>query len=84
MYDLQNPAAVKVFTEELLNLHRGQGQDIMYREAGNCPTEEQYTQMVLDKTGGLFRLAVGLMQAFSENDTNFTPFVNNLALYFQV
>jgi len=84
VYDLHNPLAVKVFTEELLNLHRGQGQDIKWREASNCPTEEQYRQMVLDKTGGLFRLAVGLMQAFSDNKTDFTPFVNNLALYFQV
>jgi geranylgeranyl diphosphate synthase type 3 len=42
--------------------------------------------MVRDKTGGLFRLAVGLMQAFatSNNDTDFTPLVDNLALYFQI
>ena len=26
-----------------------------------CPSEEEYREMVLDKTGGLFRLAVGLM-----------------------
>ena len=53
-----------VFVQELLNLHRGQGQDILWREQCICPTEAQYRQMVLDKTGGLFRLAVGLMQAF--------------------
>jgi geranylgeranyl diphosphate synthase type 3 len=42
--------------------------------------------MVRDKTGGLFRLAVGLMQAFatSNSDTDFTPLVDNLALYFQI
>jgi geranylgeranyl diphosphate synthase type 3 len=84
VYDLQNPAAVKVFTEELLNLHRGQGQDILWRDRAQCPTEEQYRGMVLDKTGGLFRLAVGLMQAFSACATDFTPFVNQLAFYFQV
>lgn len=84
VYDLQNPAAVKVFTEELLNLHRGQGQDILWRDRSQCPTEEQYKRMVMDKTGGLFRLAVGLMQSFSDTTTDFTPFVNNLALYFQV
>lgn len=64
VYDLQNPLAVKVFTEELLNLHRGQGQDIHWRDHSRCPSEEQYKRMVLDKTGGLFRLAVGLMQSF--------------------
>mmetsp|Transcript_2166 Transcript_2166/g.5086 ORF Transcript_2166/g.5086 Transcript_2166/m.5086 type:complete len:173 (+) Transcript_2166:580-1098(+) len=42
--------------------------------------------MVKDKTGGLFRLAVRLMQAFasSHKDTDFAPLVNNLALYFQI
>lgn len=42
--------------------------------------------MILDKTGGLFRLAVGLMQSFatSHKETDFTPLVNNLGLYFQI
>jgi geranylgeranyl diphosphate synthase type 3 len=26
---------------ELLNLHRGQGQDILWRDTLQCPTEEQ-------------------------------------------
>ena len=46
--NLQCPEATKVFLEEMLNLHRGQGWDIMWREHGTCPTEEQYRQMVLD------------------------------------
>ena len=42
--------------------------------------------MVKDKTGGLFRLAVGLMQAFAttNSDTDFTSLVNNMSLYFQI
>lgn len=42
--------------------------------------------MVADKTGGLFRLAVGLMQAFATTNqhVDFTPLVNNLAVYFQI
>ena len=42
--------------------------------------------MVLDKTGGLFRLAVGLMQAFAtKNQTiNYAPLLNKLSLYFQI
>ncbi|KAH8054112.1 hypothetical protein JL720_14480 [Aureococcus anophagefferens] len=36
---------------ELLNLHRGQGQDILWRDSCRCPTEAEYTTMVLDKTG---------------------------------
>ena len=57
-----------------------------WRDDVRCPTEEQYLEMVKDKTGGLFRLAVGLMQAFAttNKDTDYTSLVNNLALYFQI
>jgi hypothetical protein len=40
-----------------------QGMDIHWRDTGQCPTLEQYEDMVCKKTGGLFRLSVGLMQA---------------------
>jgi geranylgeranyl diphosphate synthase type 3 len=75
---------LKIFIEELINLHRGQGKDIYWRDNNICPTEEQYKQMVsesntfhiiqsifirLIETGGLFRLAVRLMQSFSKNKT---------------
>jgi geranylgeranyl diphosphate synthase type 3 len=63
-HQLGSRRATDVFVSELLNLHRGQGQEIVWRDRVQCPTEAQYTAMVLDKTGGLFRLAVGLMQAF--------------------
>ena len=33
--------------EELLNLHRGQGMDLFWRDSLTCPTEEEYVQMVL-------------------------------------
>jgi geranylgeranyl diphosphate synthase type 3 len=81
---LGNPAAMNVFIAELLNLHRGQGQEINWREHLKCPSESEYTQMVQDKTGGLFRLAVGLMQAFSDCKVDFAPLLNKLALYFQM
>jgi len=85
-YKLNNSSAMQVFVMEMLNLHRGQGHDILWRDTSTCPTEEEYCNMVLDKTGGLFRLAVGLMQAFAtENKTiNYTPLLNKLSLYFQI
>merc|ERR1712232_357033 len=79
--------AMNVFCSELLNLHRGQGRDILWRDTIRCPDEDEYLKMVEDKTGGLFRLAVGLMQSFSSSEhasTDFTPLVNNLAKYFQI
>lgn len=79
---------IGVFTSELLNLHRGQGQDIVWRDENTCPTLEQYEAMVLDKTGGLFRLAVGLMVQFrhegSKGKGEFGKLVELLALYFQI
>jgi len=68
-----------VVTEELLNLHRGQGSEIFWRDMLQCPTEEEYISMVnnsasltlcrLDtnfkraETGSLFRMGVRLMMA---------------------
>ena len=49
--------------------------------------EEEYRSMVLDKTGGLFRLAVRLMQEFSTKrgaDFSPLPLVNLLGEYFQI
>ena len=40
--------------------------------------------MVLDKTGGLFRLSVGLMQAFSACTHDFTALLDKMAVYFQI
>jgi geranylgeranyl diphosphate synthase type 3 len=65
---MNNPKASAIFLEEMLNLHHGQGFDIFWRDHQICPTEEEYKRMVLDKTGGLFRLAVKLIQAFSKDE----------------
>lgn len=63
---LHNPAAIDIYVRELLNLHRGQGMDLFWRDTLTCPSEDDYLEMVTNKTGGLFRLAVKLMQAESE------------------
>ncbi|KAK4054936.1 hypothetical protein OIV83_000860 [Microbotryomycetes sp. JL201] len=54
--------------EEMLNLHRGQGMDLFWRENLICPTEPEYIDMVNNKTGGLFRIAIKLMMAASTED----------------
>ncbi|CAG7963531.1 unnamed protein product [Penicillium salamii] len=81
---LENPAALPIFTEELLNLHRGQGMELYWRDSLTCPTEGEYVDMVLNKTGGLFRLAVRLMQLESETDCDLVQLVNHLGIIFQV
>ena len=62
---LNNPKFTEIYAQELCNLHRGQGMDLYWRDTLTCPSEEDYLEMVGNKTGGLFRLAVKLMQAES-------------------
>ncbi|CAH0482914.1 unnamed protein product [Peronospora belbahrii] len=81
---LGNHKALQVYTKEMLRLHQGQGLDIFWRDHMQCPTVDEYLEMVQNKTGGLFRLAVGLMQAFSDSTRDFTPLLNALAVYFQI
>ncbi|KAI9487878.1 MAG: geranylgeranyl pyrophosphate synthase [Benjaminiella poitrasii] len=81
---LNNPEMIKVCTEELINLHRGQGIELYWRDSLTCPTEEEYIEMVNNKTSGLLRLAVRLMQAASESDIDYTPLVNIIGIHFQV
>ncbi|KAI9441555.1 terpenoid synthase [Lactarius indigo] len=76
----------RIVTDELLNLHRGQGLDLLWRDSLRCPTEEEYIAMVNDKTGGLLRVAVKLMMACSSQNTNvdYVPLVNLIGIYFQI
>ncbi|KAK3748164.1 hypothetical protein QZH41_017989, partial [Actinostola sp. cb2023] len=81
---LDHPGCINIFTEELLELHRGQGMDIYWRDSFTCPTEEEYKEMVRKKTGGLFRVAVRLMQIFTQNMSDFLPLLDALSLFFQI
>lgn len=65
---LGNARTIPIYTDELCNLHRGQGMDLFWRDTLTCPSEDDYLQMVDNKTGGLFRLAVKLMQAESSQN----------------
>ncbi|KAE8147718.1 geranylgeranyl pyrophosphate synthetase [Aspergillus avenaceus] len=81
---LNNPAAIDIYVQELLNLHRGQGMDLFWRDTLTCPTEDEYLEMVGNKTGGLFRLAVKLMQAESQTGKDCVALVNVMGLIFQI
>lgn len=81
---LNNPVLLQFFTEEMLCLHRGQGLDLYWRDTLTCPTEEDYLEMVSNKTGGLFRLAVKLMQACSTSMVDYVPLVNLMGVVFQI
>ncbi|XP_044761253.1 geranylgeranyl pyrophosphate synthase-like [Coccinella septempunctata] len=82
--ELKNPEAVTVYNEQLLELHRGQGMELYWRDNFLCPTEEEYIQMTKRKTGGLFMLAIRLMQLFSEDKSDYTKLTGTIGLYFQI
>lgn len=85
---LDNPEAVKIFKDSMLELHRGQGMEIYWRDTYMCPTEEEYRETIVRKTGGLFNLAVMLLQLFSDGDScpkyDYVKLTSLLGLYFQI
>ncbi|XP_018571729.1 geranylgeranyl pyrophosphate synthase [Anoplophora glabripennis] len=82
--DLNHPEAISIALEQILELYRGQGMEIYWRDNFTCPSEEEYKQMVKRKTGGLFMLAIRLMQLFSDNKADFTKITGILGLIFQI
>ncbi|OAX34334.1 terpenoid synthase [Rhizopogon vinicolor AM-OR11-026] len=75
-----------VVNAELMSLHRGQGLDILWRDTLRCPTEDEYVEMVKDKTGGLLRITVKLLMACATTNTNidYIPLTNLIGIYYQI
>lgn len=85
LFGLRNwPQAVSVFNDEMINLHRGQGMELFWRDNLLPPSEEDYLQMIANKTGGLFRLINRLLQAASKQTVEVGQLVDVLGLYFQI
>lgn len=80
----------KILVDEMLNLHHGQGLDIYWRDSGNVvknnlPSIEDYLKMVMDKTGGLFRLLVKLLELVSQyRQSSKVPLANLLGVVYQI
>jgi geranylgeranyl diphosphate synthase type 3 len=69
--------------------------DLFWRDSLTCPSEAEYVEMVSNKTGGLLRLAVKLMQACSSSEmyvpffprvdiSDYIPVVNLIGILFQI
>lgn len=76
--------ALRIYNEEMLNLHRGQGIELFWRDTMTVPTEDEYLLMISNKTGGLFRLAARLMQCASSTGHDILPLTNLVGLIFQI
>uniref|UniRef100_T1H7T2 Geranylgeranyl pyrophosphate synthase n=1 Tax=Rhodnius prolixus TaxID=13249 RepID=T1H7T2_RHOPR len=56
---LGHPEATTVYTEQLLELHRGQGMEIYWRDNFTCPTEDEYKTMTIkSKNSRIKNLAI--------------------------
>jgi geranylgeranyl diphosphate synthase type 3 len=85
LLDLPNwPEAFKIFNEEMMNLHRGQGMELYWRDNLQPPTEGDYLQMISNKTGGLFRLILRLLQSVSTQEVDLSQLVDVIGLEFQI
>ncbi|KAF9229932.1 isoprenoid synthase domain-containing protein, partial [Melanogaster broomeanus] len=71
--------------QELIRLHRGQGLDIYWRDAGICPTEE-YIDMALGKASGVLRLSVRIIMTCATTNTrvNYVPLADLIGVYCQI
>lgn len=47
---LCHPDATQIYTEQLLELHRGQGMEIYWRDNFQCPSEDDYKEMTVKST----------------------------------
>ncbi|ORX84338.1 geranylgeranyl pyrophosphate synthase-like protein [Anaeromyces robustus] len=87
LLDLKNFNLITIYTDELLNLHRGQGMEIYFRDSSICPTEDDYMDIVSNKTGGLLRLGVKLMEELSTTNKlngKYVDLANTIGEYYQI
>ncbi|KIK71667.1 hypothetical protein GYMLUDRAFT_186454 [Collybiopsis luxurians FD-317 M1] len=79
-------APEEIITQELLNAHRGQGMDILSRDHVKCPTEDEYIDMIKNKTASLFRILIRLMMACAteRTDVNYIPLLDLIGVMYQI
>lgn len=79
------PESQSILFDELIALHEGQSLDLYWRDTNICPSESEYNQMVQKKTGGLYRLAVRLLQQYSPHkDLNLVEVADIFGLIYQI
>jgi len=94
-----NPAScMRIFAEEMIDIHRGQGLDMYWRDHAVCPDVEEYARMALGKTSGLLRIGLRLLMTLTPpfidplEDKAVTPkklsdlleFTNLFGVYYQI
>ena len=82
---------LKIYSEEMVNIHLGQAWDICWHNAGKdakIPTEAQYLQMTAHKTGVLARMSARLSCEIIDLPENvqkrFAAFCEKIGVAFQI
>lgn len=75
---------VKIYSEQMMRLHEGQGMDIYWRDARLCPSIEQYMKMINLKTTSLFYFSLEMLRVFSDEKMELTNLCTLLGDYFQI
>ena len=82
---------IKIYTEEMVNIHLGQGWDIYWHncdKVDSLPNEEQYLQMTAHKTGVLARMSARLtceiIGLSEEVQKKFATFSEKIGVGFQI
>ncbi|XP_050664802.1 terpene synthase-like [Leptidea sinapis] len=73
-----------IFREQTIQMLRGQGKEIYWRDNFICPTEDQYMTHLTQKTGDMFLFCFRLLQLFSDSTIDYSGFVRKLGMYFQL
>ena len=63
--ELDSTEAARIYSEQLLDLHRGQGMEIWFRDNFICPNEDQYKELVLKSN--LFKIIFCIQINFFHN-----------------
>lgn len=76
----------RVIIDEMINLHHGQGVDIYWRDnRQQIPSEDAYLAMAMDKTSGLFRMIVKLLDVFqASTSSSFIELANLIGIIYQL
>ncbi|KAJ3820037.1 farnesyltranstransferase [Lentinula raphanica] len=64
----------------------GQGMDILWRDLVRCPTEDEYVDMIKNKTASLFRILMRLMMACAteRKAVNYIPLMDLIGVMYQI
>jgi len=75
----------RIYSEEMLNIHFGQNWDIHWHNGKKMPSEQQYIQMVINKTSVLPRLCIRMISAMMDVDpTKMVRYTETLGASFQI